>query len=67
MLQLVRERHPAVMMAVTHNAEVNAPMLAINRRLGFAAHRHDAAYQIGPESLRAFLSIRPLAPREQHQ
>jgi hypothetical protein len=25
------------------------------------------AYQIGPESLRAFLSIRPLAPREQHR
>ena len=67
MLQLVRERHPAVMMAVTHNAEVNAPMLAINRRLGFAAHRHDAAYQIGPESLRAFLTTRPLAQREQHQ
>ncbi|QGW82012.1 GNAT family N-acetyltransferase [Variovorax paradoxus] len=67
MLQLVRERHPAVTMAVTHNAEVNAPMLSINRRLGFAAHRHDAAYQIGPESLRAFLSTRPLALREQHQ
>jgi hypothetical protein len=31
------------------------------------AHRHDAAYQIGPESLRAFLTTRPLAQREQHQ
>ena len=40
-------------------------MLSINRRLGFVAHRHDAVYQIGPESLRAFLTIRPLAPREQ--
>ncbi|MDQ0570983.1 GNAT superfamily N-acetyltransferase [Variovorax paradoxus] len=67
MLELVRERHPEVTMAVTHNAEVNAPMLSINRRLGFAAHRHDAVYQIGPESLRAFLSTRPLATREQHQ
>jgi RimJ/RimL family protein N-acetyltransferase len=55
MLQLVRERHPEVALAVTHNAEVNAPMLAINRRLGFAAHRHDGLYQIGTESLRTFL------------
>ncbi|WP_255221223.1 hypothetical protein [Variovorax boronicumulans] len=64
MLQLVRERHPEVVMAVTQNAEVNAPMLAINRQLGFAAHRHDGAYQIGTESLRAFLSTRPLAVPE---
>jgi GNAT superfamily N-acetyltransferase len=64
MLQLVRERHPGVVMAVTQNAEVNAPMLAINRQLGFAPHRHDGAYQIGTESLRAFLSTRPLASQE---
>ncbi|MET3494640.1 GNAT family N-acetyltransferase [Variovorax boronicumulans] len=64
MLQLVRERHPEVAMAVTQNAEVNAPMLAINRRLGFAPHRHDGAYQIGTESLRAFLSSRPPALTE---
>lgn len=66
MLQLVRERHPEVVMAVTHNAEVNAPMLAINRRLGFAAHRHDGAYQIGTDSLRAFLSTRPPASQDAH-
>ena len=54
-------------MAVTHNAEVNAPMLSISRQLGFAAHRHDAVYQIGPESLRAFLSTRPLEPTERYQ
>lgn len=58
-------RHPGVVMAVTHNAEANSPMPAINRRLGFAAHRHDAAYQIGTESLRAFLSTRPLAVPEE--
>jgi len=45
---------------------VNAPMLSINRQLGFAAHRHDAVYQIGPESLRAFLSTRPLEPTERY-
>jgi GNAT superfamily N-acetyltransferase len=64
MLQLVHERHPALTMAVTSNAEVNAPMLAINRQLGFVPYRHDGVYQIGTESLRAFLSTRPLAPQE---
>jgi len=66
MLQLVRERHPEAVMAVTHNAEVNAPMLAINRRLGFAAHRHDGAYQIGTDSLRALLSTRSPASQDAH-
>jgi len=59
MLQLVRERHPEVTLAVTHNAEVNAPMLTINHRLGFAAHKHDGLYQIDTQSLRTFLEARP--------
>jgi hypothetical protein len=42
-------------MTFTHNAEVNEPMLSINHRLGYAAHRHDGLYQIGTESLRTFL------------
>ena len=67
MLQLVRERHPEVTLAVTHNAEVNAPMLAINRQLGFAPHRHDGLYQIGTESLRNFLAARPLALQQDSQ
>jgi GNAT superfamily N-acetyltransferase len=62
MLQLVRERHPQVTLAVTSNAEVNAPMLAINRQLGFAPHRHDGAYQVGRERLSAFLSTRQASP-----
>jgi len=65
MLQLVRERHPEVTLAITNNAEVNAPMLAINHRLGFAPYRHFGAYQLGTDSLRAFLSTRlPAMPRE---
>lgn len=67
MLALVSERHPEVATVITSNAEVNAPMLSINHRLGFAPHRHDAVYQIGPESLRAFLSTRPLDPMERYQ
>lgn len=58
MLDLVRERHPEAVMAVTHNAQVNAPMLAINRQLGYAPHKHDAIYQIGTPALRAFLAAR---------
>ena len=66
MLQLVHERHPEVTIGITSNAEANAPMLAINRQLGFSAHRHDGAYQIGTESLRAFLSTRPPASQDAH-
>ncbi|HEX7863539.1 MAG TPA: GNAT family N-acetyltransferase [Variovorax sp.] len=59
MLQLVRERHPEVALAITHNAEVNASMLAINHRLGYAEHKRDGLYQIGTQGLRAYLSSRP--------
>lgn len=64
MLQLVHERHPEVTLAITSNAAVNAPMLAINHRLGFAPHRHDGLYQFGTDSLRAYLATRPTISRE---
>lgn len=64
MLQLVRERHPEVTLAITSNAEVNAPMLAINHRLGFAPYRHDGLYQVGTRSLRDFLATRSTTPEE---
>ncbi|MGJ7495906.1 GNAT family N-acetyltransferase [Variovorax sp. RT4R15] len=56
MLELVRERHPDVQMIVTANAEVNAPMLSINQRLGFLVHRRNGSYQIDPHTLQVFLS-----------
>jgi len=59
MLGLVRRRHPEVRMIVTSNAEVNAPMLSINQRLGFSVHRRHGSYQIDPQTLQAFLSSRP--------
>lgn len=58
MLGLVRQRHPEVRMIVTSNAEVNAPMLSINQRLGFAMHRRHGSYQIDPQTLQAFLASR---------
>lgn len=57
MLQLVRQRHPDVRTMITTNADANAPMLAINRRLGFAVHRREVTYQIGSDALdRALLA-----------
>jgi GNAT superfamily N-acetyltransferase len=54
MLNLIRARHPEVRMLITTNAEANAPMLSINRRLGFAVHRQEGTYQIGREALARF-------------
>ncbi len=57
-LRLVRERHPEVRLMTTSNAEVNAPILSINNRLGFVAYRRDSNYQIDREALGAWLAAR---------
>lgn len=62
MLQCVHARHPALQTVVTYNAEVNAPILAINRRLGFAVHRRQGCYQLGVEALAASLARRGMQP-----
>lgn len=59
MLLLLRQRHPEVRMITTGNAEGNAPILAINRELGFAEHRRDSSYQITRDALGAWLATRP--------
>jgi GNAT superfamily N-acetyltransferase len=51
MLDLVRARYPSVQLITTQNAEVNAPMLSINQRLGFAMHRASVTFQIGLDAL----------------
>lgn len=60
MLRAVHARHPEVTMAITNNANVNAPMLSINERLGFALHRQESVYQIGRDALDAVVNARSL-------
>jgi GNAT superfamily N-acetyltransferase len=64
MLRLVHSRHPELALISTSNAEVNAPMLAINRQLGFVVHRQEGLYQFGTDSLRAYLATRSMISRE---
>ncbi|MDQ0590161.1 GNAT family N-acetyltransferase [Variovorax paradoxus] len=58
MLECVCMRHPELRTVVTYNAEVNAPILAINRQLGFAVHRQQGCYQLGVEALAACVARR---------
>jgi len=58
MLRLVRQRHPAATRMFTLNAEGNAPILALNRRLGFVQDRRSASYQIEREALAGWLAGR---------
>ena len=51
MLDLIRALHLEVRTIIATNAEVNAPILSINQRLGFVVHRRDGTYQIGREML----------------
>ena len=54
MLKLIRDHHPEMRTMITSNAEVNASMLSINQRLGFAVHRQEGTYQISRETLARF-------------
>ena len=62
MVQLIRDQHPEVSLLETSNAEDNAPMLSINRRLGFAEHRRTTTYQISVATLAAALDRRKRRP-----
>ena len=53
-----RELHPTLRRAVTVNAEVNAPMLAVNRQMGYEVHRREAFYQAPREAIGAWLAKR---------
>lgn len=51
MLEQVRRLHPDTVTITTDNAGSNAPMLAINHRLGFRLKRVVTAYQIDRDTL----------------
>lgn len=51
MLLHMREVHPEAQWVSTDNAGSNAPMLAINKQLGFRQYRAGSEYQIGRERL----------------
>lgn len=51
MLQMVLEAHPDTRYVSTQNARSNAPILAINHRLGFRLHRVSTDYQIPRDAL----------------
>jgi GNAT superfamily N-acetyltransferase len=51
MLLHIRDLYPATEWIATGNAGSNAPMLKINRALGFKQHRRGTAYQITRDEL----------------
>ncbi len=53
MLLHVREIYPMLERVVTENAGSNAPMLAINRKMGFREYRAGTEYQISRDALMA--------------
>jgi hypothetical protein len=58
MLLHVRELYPQLRTVATGNASSNAPMLAINKKMGFKEHRPGNEYQISLEKLRARPAVR---------
>lgn len=56
LLFLLRARHPEIEYVRTFNANANAPMLSINKRLGFTVHRQTYTFQIDRETLRTGLA-----------
>jgi GNAT superfamily N-acetyltransferase len=58
MLRQIRTCQPEAATMITHNAEKNAPMLAINARVGFKIYRRFVDYQISREALDGWRSRR---------
>lgn len=64
MLEHIREVYPEAQWITTENADSNAPMLAINQRLGFKLHRTGIEYQMSRDQLAA--RVKELATRTKH-
>jgi GNAT superfamily N-acetyltransferase len=63
MLRHVHEQHPQALWVTTENAGSNAPMLAINRKLGFKEFRAATEYQISRDDLAARIKRLPVRRR----
>ncbi len=59
MLIRLREIYPEIEWVVTDNAGSNAPMLAINKKLGFKQYRAETEYQISRAALAANMRRNP--------
>ncbi len=57
LLRHIHARHPEARVMTTCNAEENAPILSINARVGFAAHRRLVDYQITRTALDAWHAV----------
>ena len=55
MLIRIREEYPDIKIIATSNATTNAPMLAINERLGFKIHKEHYACQVETEKVVDYL------------
>jgi len=44
MLREIRTRYPSLSIVITYAGQSNAPMLSINRKLGFKLHREFCAH-----------------------
>jgi GNAT superfamily N-acetyltransferase len=58
MTELMREHQPNAKWIGTYNAKSNAPILAVNRRMGFTTMREIATYQIRLNELNQYISSR---------
>jgi GNAT superfamily N-acetyltransferase len=57
-LRQVQETHPEAMVIGTNNAEVNAPILSINARVGFKVAWRNVDYQVTRAALDAWAGHR---------
>ena len=66
MLEKVLLERPQVKRVRTGNADSNAPMLAINRALGFKPYLSETVWQLGREELEAYLANKAERPQTLH-
>jgi hypothetical protein len=62
MLRQVHQAHPEATVIGTNNAEINAPILSINARVGFTVAWQNVDYQVTRDALDEW--VRGLSRRE---